>query len=142
MNTPPSAARPATGPAADLMADLRRHVGSSLLAALVLSIVLAAGLRYGLMESDLLHGLCAAGADDWRCTVRQWAPQLFMHERVGLAALALGVLALLTRLRPLAALAVLAGGAGLVLYAADGAAVGLLLGLFVRLTGGRAVNAT
>lgn len=121
--------------------DLRLRIGTGLLWALALTVLLAASLRHGIMESDLLHTLCATPVEDWRCTVRQWAPQLFMHERVGLAALALGVLALLTRLRPLAALAVLAGGAGLVLYAADWAAVGLLLGLFVRLTGGRAVNA-
>lgn len=138
MNIPSTPALPPTG----LAADLRLRVGAGLLAVLVLVIALSAGLRYGLMESDLLHGLCADTTDDWRCAVRQWAPQLFMHERVGLAALALGVLALLTRLRPLAALAVLAGGAGLVLYAADLAAVGLLLGLFVRLGHGRAVNAT
>lgn len=129
-------------PAAGLGVDLKLRVGTGLLAALALAIAVSAGLRYGLMESDLLHGLCASATGDWRCTVRQWAPQLFMHERIGLAALALGVLALITRLRPLAALAVLAGGAGLVLYAADFAAVGLLLGLFVRLGHGRAVNAT
>ena len=123
-------------------ADLRLRIGTGLLWALALTVLLAAGLRHGMMESDLLHTQCATAVEDWRCVVRQWAPQLFMHERIGLTALALGVLALLTRLRPLAALAVLAGGAGLVLYAADFAAVGLLLGLFVRLGGGRAVNAT
>ncbi len=138
MNLPSSPALPAVS----LCADLKLRVGAGLLAALALAIAVSAGLRYGLMESDLLHGLCAGSTDDWRCAVRQWAPQLFMHERIGLAALALGVLALITRLRPLAALAVLAGGAGLVLYAADFAAVSLLLGLFVRLGHGRAVNAT
>lgn len=120
-------------PTSSLAADLRQGLGVPLLIALLVAAAASAGLRYGLMESDLLHGLCASGADDWRCLVRRIAPQLFMHERVGLFALAVGLLALLLRQALVARLAVVAGAAGLVLYSADFAAVGLLAGLLVLL---------
>jgi hypothetical protein len=116
-----------------LAADLRERLGWPLLITLLLAAALGAGLRYGLMESDVLHGLCAGGADDWRCLVRRIAPQLFVHERIGVFALAAGVLALLLRRAGVARLAVVAGAAGLVLYSADFAAVGLLAGLLVLL---------
>lgn len=121
-------------PTSSLAADLRQGLGVLLLIALLVAAAASAGLRYGLMESDLLHGLCASGADDWRCLVRRIAPQLFMQERVGLFALAVGVLALLLRHAFVARLAVVAGAAGLVLYSADFAAVGLLAGLLALLT--------
>ncbi|WP_304029513.1 hypothetical protein [Methyloversatilis discipulorum] len=121
-------------PTSSLAADLRQGLGVPLLIALLVAAAASAGLRYGLMESDLLHGLCASGADDWRCLVRRIAPQLFMQERVGLFALAVGVLALLLRHAFVARLAVVAGAAGLVLYSADFAAVGLLAGLLALLT--------
>ncbi len=120
-------------PTSSLAADLRQSLGVPLLIALLVAAAASAGLRYGLMESDLLHDLCASGADDWRCLVRGIAPQLFMQERVGLFALAVGVLALLLRQAFVARLAVVAGAAGLVLYSADFAAVGLLAGLLVLL---------
>lgn len=121
-------------PTSSLAADLRQGLGVPLLIALLVAAAASAGLRYGLMESDLLHGLCASGADDWRCLIRRIAPQLFMQERVGLFALAVGVLALLLRQAFVARLAVVAGAAGLVLYSADFAAVGLLAGLLALLT--------
>jgi hypothetical protein len=120
-------------PTSSLAADLRQRLGWPLLIALLVAAAASAGLRYGLMESDLLHSLCAGGADDWRCLIRRIAPQLFMQERVGLFALAVGVLAPLLRHAFVARLAVVAGAAGLVLYSADFAAVGLLAGLFVLL---------
>lgn len=120
-------------PTSSLAADLRQRLGVPLLIVLLVATAASAGLRYGLMESDLLHGLCAGGADDWRCLARRIAPQLFMHERVGLFALAAGVLALLLRRAFVARLAVVAGAAGLVLYSADFAVVGFLAGVLVLL---------
>jgi len=120
-------------PTSSLALDLRKRLGWPLLIALLVAAAASAGLRYGLMESDLLHGLCAGGADDWRCLVRRVAPQLFMQERIGVLALAAGALALLLRYALVARLAVVAGAAGLVLYSADFAAVGLLAGLLVLL---------
>lgn len=121
-------------PTTSLAVDLRKRLGWPLLIALTVTAAASAGLRYGLMESDLLHGLCAGGAEDWRCLVRRLAPQLFMQERIGVLALAAGALALLLRYAFVARLAVVAGAAGLVLYSADFAAVGLLAGLLVLLT--------
>lgn len=125
---------------AGLTADLRNGVGAPLLIALAAVFAACAALRYGVMESDLLHLLCASSDNDPRCVLRTLAPHVFMHERVGLAALAFGSAALLFRSPAVAAMAVLAGGGGLVLYAADYAAVGLLLGLFVRLAARSPVN--
>jgi hypothetical protein len=113
-------------PTSSLAVDLRKRLGWPLLIALTVVAAASAGLRYGLMESDLLHGLCAGGADDWRCLVRRIAPQLFMQERIGL-------FALLLRHAFVARLAVVTGAAGLVLYSADFAAVGLLAGMLVLL---------
>jgi hypothetical protein len=113
-------------PTSSLAVDLRKRLGWPLLIALTVVAAASAGLRYGVMESDLLHGLCAGGADDWRCLVRRIAPQLFMQERIGLCAL-------LLRHAFVARLAVVTGAAGLVLYSADFAAVGLLAGMLVLL---------
>ena len=106
-------------------------VGAALLVALALAVAGSVALRYGLMESDALHGVCALANDDWRCLVRRWAPQMFIDHRIGWLALAAGVAAALARSQALAKLALVGGGAGLVLYSTDHAAAGLLLGLIV-----------
>lgn len=120
--------------------DLLDGMGRPLLIALVAVAAACATLRYGVMESDLLHGLCATGGEDLRCLLRRTAPLLFMQERLGLTALALGSAALLFRSRAVASAAVIAGVAGLILYAADYAVVGLLLGAFVLLARPSPVN--
>ncbi|MCQ9377617.1 hypothetical protein [Methyloversatilis sp. XJ19-49] len=102
---------------------------TGLIVAFTAAVAASATLRYGLMESDVLHGLCAAASDDWRCAARRYAPQLFIDQRIGWLALAAGALAMATRIPMLAAVAVVSGGAGLILYSADYAAAGLLLGL-------------
>ncbi|MDP3874163.1 MAG: hypothetical protein Q8Q80_16010 [Methyloversatilis sp.] len=109
---------------------------TGLIVAFAAAVAASAALRYGLMESDALHGLCAATSDDWRCAARRYAPQLFIDQRIGWLALASGALAVATRIPALTALAVVSGGAGLILYSADYAAAGLLLGL-VALTSTR-----
>ena len=106
-------------------------VGAALLVALALAVAGSVALRYGLMESDALHGVCALANDDWRCLVRRWAPQIFIDHRIGWLALVAGVAAALVRSRAMAKLALIGGGAGLVLYSTDHAAAGLLLGLIV-----------
>ncbi|HEY9194013.1 MAG TPA: hypothetical protein VIO81_14185 [Methyloversatilis sp.] len=112
-------------------------VGAALPGALVLAVAGSVALRYGLMESDVLHGVCALANDDWRCLVRRWAPQIFIDHRIGWLALAAGVAAALARSRTLAKLALVGGGAGLVLYSTDHAAAGLLLGLIVLCSSAR-----
>ena len=108
-------------------------VGAALPVAVAFALAVAGSvaLRYGLMESDALHGVCALANDDWRCLVRRWAPQIFIDHRIGWLALAAGVAAALARSRAMAKLALVGGGAGLVLYSTDHAAAGLLLGLIV-----------
>jgi hypothetical protein len=112
--------------------------GAALLGTLALATLTSIALRYGLMESDLLHGLCAVSDDDWRCMTRRWAPQIFMDQRIGWLALAAGALAWLPAWplarRALAGLALVSGAAGLVLYSADAAAAGLLLGLITLMS--------
>lgn len=109
---------------AAVLPDARLVLAALLVAALALA------LRYGFMQSDALLNLCAADVQDWRCIVRGMGPHLFMEERLGWAALALAGTAVVLRLRALAAAAVLTGIAGMVLYAADQAAIAFLAGLW------------
>jgi hypothetical protein len=102
---------------------------TGLIVAFAAAVAASAALRYGLMESDALHGVCAAASDDWRCAARRYAPHLFIDQRIGWLALSAGALAMATRIPVLVAVAVISGGAGLILYSADYAAAGLLLGL-------------
>lgn len=109
--------------------------GAGLLVTVALTALSSIALRYGLMESDVLHTLCAASGDDWRCVMRRWAPQIFMDQRIGWLALAAGALSWPFASRALAGLALVSGAAGLVLYSADFAAAGLLLGLITFMSG-------
>lgn len=119
-----------------LRSDTFSPPGLPLLLALSAAALAAIALRYGLMESDALHAVCASANEDWRCYIRRWAPQLFIQHRIGWLALAAGLLAMPTGSRLLANIAVIGGAAGLVLYSADHAAAGLLLGLIARLSPG------
>jgi hypothetical protein len=116
-----------------------RRPGVALLGSLALATLASIALRYGLMESDALHALCAASDEDWRCMTRRWAPQIFMDQRIGWLALVAGALSWLPAWplarRVLARLALVSGAAGLVLYSADFAAAGLLLGLITLASG-------
>lgn len=106
-----------------------RWLGSALLATLALTTLAGIALRYGLMESDALHAVCASAGEDWRCLTRRWAPQIFIDQRIGWLALAAGALSRPLASRALGHLALVSGAAGLVLYSAEPAAAGLLLGL-------------
>ncbi|WP_018411322.1 hypothetical protein [Methyloversatilis thermotolerans] len=111
-----------------------------LMVAVALVAALALTLRYGFMQSDALLNLCATDTRDWRCAVRGMGPHLFMEERLGWLALAFAATAVLLRARALAMAAVLTGVAGMVLYAADQAAIAFLAGLWCLINRRGAVN--
>jgi hypothetical protein len=97
----------------------------------VLSLVLAGFARYRLVEPADLTATC--DAVPWQgavCVLRSLTVQAFAAQRLGGVALALGLLALLTRWRVAALLALAGGGAGLVLYSTTLAAPAVLLAGF------------
>lgn len=92
---------------------------------------LAAAARYMLVEpADIAH-LCDSGGGPWWCAVRAGVILTFAHHALGYVALALGVVATVSRVRTVALAAALAGMAGLILYEFEYSAVALLLGLLV-----------
>jgi len=98
------------------------------LGVMLLALVLASLARYWLVEPADLTATCDAAP--WQgavCVLRSLTVQAFAAQRLGGVALALGLLALLTRWRVAALLALAAGGAGLVLYSTTLAAPAVLL---------------
>jgi len=97
--------------------------------AVVLAALLLASLaRYRLVEPASLTALCDAMPwDSPACIVRSLTVQAFAAERLGMSALALAVLALLTRWRTVGLFALAAAAAGLVLYSTRWAAPAVLL---------------
>jgi hypothetical protein len=97
--------------------------------AVVLGALLLASLaRHRLVEPAALTALCdAMPFDSPRCILRSLTVQAFAAERLGMLALALAVLALLTRWRKVGLFALAAAGAGLVLYSTRWAAPAALL---------------
>jgi len=119
-------------------------------------VLLAYGLRHGLVEPAALTHRCEALEASWVCEVRRWTVAAFVHQRLAWVALGLAVLALVARLahpsrssldqtdvRSTRAPwlvrmgqlarhgALLLGGAGLVLYAADVAALAVLMAVLL-----------
>lgn len=90
---------------------------------------LAAFGRYFLMESDRFAAQCAEGAGGVWCLPWKWLPQVFLFNRLGIACLAIGIAAFVSRLRWLAWAGLFLGVSGLVLYCFDYSAVGGLLSL-------------
>jgi hypothetical protein len=92
-------------------------------------------LRYGVIENGLLPRNCGPGVmgSGLPCGLTWLLTQSFHAQRLGIFALAFGVLGFLGGLRSCAWIGWLAGMAGLVLYSPDYAAVGALLGLFTLL---------
>jgi hypothetical protein len=82
--------------------------------------------RYVWIESTEIGLACAPLPAPWWCEARFLLIMVHQHDGWGLAALATGILALLTRWYPLALLALVVGLMGLVLYNTGLAAVGLL----------------
>ena len=101
------------------------------------ALLLASLARYRLVEPAALTALCDAMPwDSPRCILRSLTVQAFAAERLGMLALALAVLALLTRWRTLGLFALAAAGAGLVLYSTRWAAPAVLLAALALLRAG------
>src|SRR4029078_7071560 len=103
---------------------------SSILAALAL-VALACGfyLRYQAIEQSSVAIACESGLNSWLCSSRRVAIALFTPSVLGIVALGAAALNLLRPSLVLRAPALMAGGAGIVLYnvALSAFAVGLLI---------------
>ncbi len=92
------------------------------------ALLLASLARYRLVEPAALTAMCdALPWNSPRCIVRSLTVQAFADGRLGMLALALALLALLTRWRTVGLIALAAAGAGLVLYSTRWAAPAALL---------------
>jgi hypothetical protein len=100
-------------------------------AAVALSLAIAAVLRYAALEPAGLAHLCGAPGAPWWCAPRALAAGVLDAGALGFAAIAAGVVAILTRSSAWALAAACLGAAGLVLYAAATGAAGFLLGFLV-----------
>jgi hypothetical protein len=88
-------------------------------------------LRYAVIEPAHIGQICAAGAAPWWCAPRDVLIGVFASGALGLAALAVSVVATFNRSSSWALVAVCLGIAGLVLYAFEASAVACLLGAMV-----------
>lgn len=91
-------------------------------------------LRYFLVQAPELAWACGATAKPWWCGLREGVISVFRWQGLGLIAVVAGALALFrrgsaanTRTRA-AGVALMTGAAGLLLYAPELSAAGLLLG--------------
>ena len=86
-------------------------------------------MRYQVIEQSAVGIACAADGTGWICASRRTAIALFTPEAFGIAALGVALLNLLRPSVALWALALLAAGAGIVLYntALSALAVALLI---------------
>lgn len=97
-----------------------------LFAALLAGIMQA--IRLLLIEPDGMARACAMDASPWFCWLRALVVAGFAHHLYGPISLVAALLAWVSGLRVLAALAMLSGMAGMVLYTFDIAAMGFVLG--------------
>src|SRR2546423_6581318 len=98
-----------------------------LLIAGFLSLGYALYLRYLVIEQPVVALACEASLRTWACTARALATGLFNHSAFGAAALAAAVLNLIRPSVVLFAVALVAGGFGIVLYNVDLAALAIAL---------------
>ena len=86
-------------------------------------------VRYGLIEQAAVGIACETGGANWLCATRRTAIALFTPQVFGIVALGAAMLNLIRPSVMFWALALLAGGAGIVLYntALSALAVGLLI---------------
>jgi glycerol uptake facilitator-like aquaporin len=91
----------------------------------------ATWVRYGLIERHDLGSICDAVSAPWWCDARRLVIQAFLHDVFGLASIAVAVLALWRRSRPLAYLAVASGVVGMVLYNFTWAGAGVIGGAMI-----------
>jgi hypothetical protein len=102
------------------------------LAVLLAALVLASLARYRLVEpADLTAACDAAPWQGAACALRTLTVQAFAGQRLGGLALFCALLALMTRWRGPALLALAAGGAGLVLYSTGLAVPAVLVAALV-----------
>ena len=114
------------------MATLQRRNPITLaVAAVALSLAAAAILRYAALEPAGLAHLCGASGAPWWCAPRALAAGVLDAGAPGFAAIATGVVAILTRSSAWALAAACLGAAGLLLYAVATGAAGFLLGFLV-----------
>ena len=111
----------------------RRGLASLAPLGLVLAALALGGLaRYRLVEPADLTAVCDAAP--WEgpvCTLRSLTVQAFAAQRLGLAAMACALLALVTRCRGAALTGLALGSAGLVLYSVGWAAPAVLIAALV-----------
>lgn len=95
------------------------------------AVALALVVRHLVIEPAPIAHIC--DPDPWAgaCAVRTLVLLAFVRQGIGWVAVAAGLVATLMRRRRLAQLALVAGGAGLVLYSFTLSAIGALLGLLV-----------
>jgi hypothetical protein len=108
----------------------RRPVLRGLVLAAVIGAI-AFTLRTLVIEPASIAHACDPAPWHGACAARTALMRSFVHQEIGWAGLAAGVLATVLRGRRTAAAALALGAAGLVLYSHEPAAVGALLGLLV-----------
>ena len=113
------------------MATFAGKQAIALAAAVALSVAVAAIVRYAALEPAGLAHLCSASGAPWWCAPRALAAGVLDAGALGFAAIAAGVLAILTRSSAWALAAACLGAAGLLLYAVATGAAGVLLGCLV-----------
>ena len=96
--------------------------------ALVLVALVAAGLRYGWVESSVIGAQCSAAAAPWWCAWRHLLVLGFLNDVYGIAALVMTALALLRPRLWTAWLAAALGVFALELYCFQSGALALLIG--------------
>lgn len=89
--------------------------------------------RYLVVQQHWIGHICDAGGGPWWCHARQAIILFFQSSGFGIVALIAGLVALFLRYRSMTMLALFAGGAGLVLYNAETAGIGFVLGLIAAL---------
>ncbi len=99
----------------------------------VLGLAAGAAVRYMLIETPALAWACSGVDRPGWCLWREGLILTLRYQVVGAAAALAGFIALFAGRRRPAAFAIGAGGAGLLLYAPELAAAGLLAGALARL---------
>jgi hypothetical protein len=96
---------------------------------IVLALAVAAVVRFQIVEPEAMAHLCGAAAAPLWCMLRTAVIAAFASNALAIAAVAAGGIALATRRSGAALAAACLGAAGLVLYAVEAGAIGILLGV-------------
>jgi hypothetical protein len=102
----------------------------------IVMVVVVAGLattlaelaRLYLVEPEALAQRCMAGDQSWQCTLREWLVRGFVNNVFGIASIIVGLLAMVSRWRTVAMVAMVIGITGAVLYRFELSGLGILLG--------------